>query len=753
MSDGHVVLTSEANPFSPTAIARVTEFAPDTVTVPTPAIREALRLLDDYLVSPASSRPGHVIAIVGDYGTGKTHLAVRLLQHARETAPAVTKAVYLDAPAGTFVALYKRFIEQLELDDVRDRVREYYADIVADALSSSGFGSDVARPLRDGEIDPVGIVERFGLMESSFLQQVQHTLERVTRNEAFGTALTLLLRRGFDDAVWEWLTGHEPDQILKDRGIDTAISTEAAALEAMGVFALLYGHRDRRFVVVVDELDKVLSASSRPTEDAIEAFKKLLEVCAGARALLVLAGLPDYLDVLSGNARQRIGRVITVSSLSGENTAEFIRESQRRVHGEARLEPFTPDTVGYLVKITDGNARKIVRLCYQLYRTAVERDGPVTVPMVYEVARNNQFDQAGIDDVRGAVRRVLTAQGSGYLRDHLVGQDEHSRADYWVPVGARGAGCALVLAESVLDPEDAERLVRRATAIRNATARTEVLLVVVGYLPAEFVGELSAAFGGEPLVYDHWTFTETLASALATRIRNLEDVVGDDPIRALHDRLDRMSRQQSNTQRLLDQITTSLNDLRGSADRKFGVLQRELSEVSDTVHAPAGSDSPAPRLRLPEDVARLFDEALAALDSLRRLDAVVREAFGTEQDQATAARRGMRDWLRLRNQQAFQAVGVAVVLTGLVEAFRDGVNEWYRSSATDEEGELYDVDRERLAALCRTYDVLYEYVPLFGLDVLGELTAAPVTPPRKADLRETLDGLGARVQQALLGSG
>ena len=35
MSDGHVVLTSEANPFSPTAIARVTEFAPDTVTVPT----------------------------------------------------------------------------------------------------------------------------------------------------------------------------------------------------------------------------------------------------------------------------------------------------------------------------------------------------------------------------------------------------------------------------------------------------------------------------------------------------------------------------------------------------------------------------------------------------------------------------------------------------------------------------------------------------------------------------------------------
>jgi Cdc6-like AAA superfamily ATPase len=768
MSGSHsdIARTVEVNPFSPTAVARVAEFAPDTVTIPTPAIREAVRLLDGYLESP---QHGNVIAIVGDYGTGKTHLAVELLQHAHRKAPERTKTIYLDAPAGTFVALYRRFIEQLELRDVRERVQEYYADIVADALSESAFGMDLAQPLRAGDIDPVEVVARLGLMESSFLQQVQRKLEDVTHNEAFGTALTLLLRHGFDDVVWEWLTGHEPDQILADRGIAAAVDTDAAALEAMGVFALLYGHRNRRFIVVIDELDKVLSAANRPTEDAIEGFKKLLEVFAGARAMLVLAGLPDYLDVLSGNARQRIGRVITASALSAENTIDFIRESRRRMHGHDALEPFTPDTVNYLVKLTDGIARKIVRLCFQLYRKATEEQQPVTVAMVHEVALNNQFDHASIDDVRNAVRRVLNAQGSTYRRDKLVGLDENSRADYWIPVGRAGSGCALVLTESVLTPEDSAQLVRRATAIRNAAdqaGQTEALLIVVGYLPTEFAAELSAAFGAEPLVYDHWRFNETLASALAARIRGLEAVAADDPLEAVQERLGRMSRQQANTQRFIEQLAIRLEDNRTSSDRQLGVLQRELAGISDTLYSDAprsGGDAGVPTpLRLPADVAQLFGDAVTALDSLSQVVVVLRAAFaGAVEDPARAVdlRDEIRDWLR--SQKVFPAFGVAVLLKRLVEAFRDGVADWYRSSAPTEQGQLYPVDRERLSALCRTYDVLYEELPLIGLEVLGELTTTStgdelygqtVRSPRLADVRYTLDGLGARVQNAMLES-
>ncbi|MGP4020771.1 AAA family ATPase [Saccharopolyspora sp. 5N708] len=758
--------SAEVNPFSPTAVARVAEFAPDTVTIPTPAIREAVRLLDGYLDSP---QHGNVIAIVGDYGTGKTHLAVELLQHANRRVPEVTKTIYLDAPAGTFVALYRRFIEQLELRDVRERVQEYYADIVADALSESAFGMDLAQPLRAGEIDPVEVVSRLGLMESSFLQQVQRKLEDVTHNEAFGTALTLLLRHGFDDVVWEWLTGHEPDQILADRGIASAVDTDAAALEAMGVFALLYGHRNRRFIVVIDELDKVLSAANRPTEDAIEGFKKLLEVFAGARAMLVLAGLPDYLEVLSGNARQRIGRVITASALSAENTIDFIRESRRRAHGEDLLEPFTVDTVNYLVKLTDGIARKIVRLCYQLYRKATEQQRPVTVAMVHEVALNNQFDHASIDDVRNAIRRVLNAQGSTYRRDQLVGLDENSRADYWIPVGRSGSGCALLLTESVLTSEDSQRLARRATAIRNAAGQTEALLVVVGYLPTEFAAELGAAFGAEPLVYDHWTFNETLASALAARIRGLESVAADDPLEAVQERLGRMSRQQANTQRFIEQLAIRLEDTRNSSDRQLAVLQRELAGISDTLYAAAPRDDDGARvakpLRLPAEVARLFDDAVSALDSLSQVVVVLRAAFvSTDEDPARGVdvRDEIRDWLR--SQKVFPAVGVAVLLSRLVVAFRDGIADWYRSAAPPTtQGQLYIVDRERLSTLCRTYDVLYEYLPLIGLEVLGDLATSSTgtddlydqtvrSSARLANIRETLDGLGSRIHNAMLES-
>jgi hypothetical protein len=62
--------------------------------------------------------------------------------------------------------------------------------------------------------------------------------------------------------------------------------------------------------------------------------------------------------------------------------------------------------------------------------------------------------------------------------------------------------------------------------------------------------------------------------------------------------------------------------------------------------------------------------------------------------------------------------------------------------------------------LCRTYDAIYEYLPLFQLSSLEEFTALPTGVEsevaqasrlaRGGGVRETLDGLGARVQRTML---
>lgn len=760
------------NPYPTTAVAKVPEFDADTVTVYTPAVREAVGVMNDYLASPMSQTavpsPGNVIAIVGDYGTGKTHLAVELLRHARSATGDTTSTLYLDAPADNFLTLYRRFVQQLDVADVRRRVSEYYADVVADALSASALTSEVSRQLRAGELDPVEAVDRLSLMESSFLQQVQATLRRVTRNEAFGTALTLLLRRGFDDAVWEWLAGHAPDQILVDRGINASIGDESTALEAMGVFALLYGHRNHRFVVVIDELDKLISASSRPTESAIVAFKKLLEVFAAARALLVLVGLPDYLDVLGVDVLQRIGRIIRISALTGENTSEFISRTHQRALGRATLEPFTPDTVDYLVKITDGAARKIVRLCHHLYRKATDERTSVTDAMVRQVART-QFDLVGIESVRGEVRRVLDAQGLSYARDYQVGRDSHSRVDYWIPVGDRGSGCAVLISESVLDATDSELLTRRAMSIRNAVVDAETVLVVVGYLPSGISMELSEAFRTEPIVYDHWIFGESLAAILTSRVRSIEEVVSEDPLLALHNRVERMNRQQSNTQRFIERLAIHVDEMRTSSDQQLGVIQRGLDDISNVLYSagPAVSsgnleDRSGPS-RLPGEVRSLFDQALATLDALNRMDAAFRDAFpgaGQEISHAVDARMNLRAALYAHN--LFPAMGVATLLQKLVEAFRDGVNDWYRSREPNPQGKIESPDRVRLDALCRAYEALFAFLPAFRLNDLEDLSAYPgrrddsfgaaARSPLPVNAQEVFSSLGVHIHKAVLKS-
>lgn len=760
------------NPFPATAVAKVAELDAEIVTVYTPAVREAVGVMNEYLASPTATttvtESGNVLAIVGDYGTGKTHLAVELLRQARSTSNDTTDTLYLDAPADTFVALYRRFVQQLDVADVRGRVSEYYADVVADALSVSEFTSEVSRQLRAGELGPVEAVERLSLMESSFLQQVQVTLRGITRNEAFGTALTLLLRRGFDDAVWEWLAGHAPDQILIDRGIDVAIDNETAALEAMGVFALLYGHRNHRFIVVIDELDKLLSAASRPTETAIVAFKKLLEVFAAARALLVLVGLPDYLDVLGVEVLQRIGRIIRVSALTSENTLEFISRTQHRVLGRATLEPFTPDTVNYLVKLTDGAARKIVRLCHHLYRKATDEGTSVTDAMVRQMARS-QFDFATIENVHGEIRRVLDGQGFSYFRDHQVGLDPHSRADYWISVGDRDSGCAVLLTESVLDATDSENLTRRAMSIHNAVTDTETVLVVVGYLPSGMSMELTEAFRTEPIVYDPWLFSESFAAILTSRIRSIEEVVSENPLVVLHDRVERMSRQQSNTQRFIERLAIHVNDMQASSDRQLGVIQRGLEEISNALYSsPAGfpgnlKSTAGLSSILPAEVRGSFDEAMATLDALNRMDIALRDAFvGADQElsQAVDARMNLR--ATLNSSSLIQAMGVAILTQKLVEAFRDGVNDWYRSREPNPQGKMEPLDRVRLDALCRAYDALFVFLPAFKLNDLedfsahparrGELFGETVRSTRLTDVREVLSSLGARVHKAVLKS-
>ena len=127
------------NPFSPMAVAKITGFDETTGTelhIDTDASRRAVSYLTEYLENApnaAGGDRGEVIAIAGDYGTGKTHLAVRIVLHARAVLTDPVRAMYLDATADSFLELYRDLPFEgtpVLSDDEFDRASEQIRGIV-----------------------------------------------------------------------------------------------------------------------------------------------------------------------------------------------------------------------------------------------------------------------------------------------------------------------------------------------------------------------------------------------------------------------------------------------------------------------------------------------------------------------------------------------------------------------------------------------------------------------------------------------
>ncbi|ROO88908.1 hypothetical protein EDD29_6593 [Actinocorallia herbida] len=657
------------NPFPAAAVARLSVDPGDLhATIPTPAVRRALDYTDAYLAGPGKT--GNVIAVVGEYGTGKTHLALSL--RARLTRAGnghSTRTLYLDAPADTFVALYRqRFVVELRKSDVRERVSDYYADIVADSLADSELTAEAAERLRTRDVDPHSAVRAFGLMESALLQELQRRLGVVTENAAFGTALGLFLRPEFEDAVWEWLRGHAPDPALAERGITEAIDTDTTALEAIGVFALLHGRQGHRFALVIDELEKILSPPHVPGAGSVLAFKKLLEVFSGAGAFLVLSGLPDFLEALPEDARQRIGCIVKPSALSVADTLTYVRDANAREGRGQALDPFNEEVVEYLVDLAGGNARKIIKLLFHGFQSAVAAGTDVTTAMVREVARD-QFELTTGDDVRAETARVLDLAGFAFETGHRF--PDGGRADFWIPVGESG-GCAILISDSVLQPGDVRALREAAVDLRAGRQDTAVLLVVNGYLAEGLSASLAAAFDREPLTHSLRHFAKDFDAAVKGAVQRLEDATREDNLSLLRDQVDRLGRQQS---RMLETLLKFQRDQEIRAeeveDSLRSIRDRESSVINHVTnnHVNRFDGGPPPAPPLPGELDLIFTGTLEALDVAEILRREAAQSLGGDFPSGA-----------FLESSTLEALGTALWVRTLVEEFRLSISDWFTTA-------------------------------------------------------------------------
>ncbi|MEY9887510.1 Cdc6-like AAA superfamily ATPase [Catenulispora sp. MAP5-51] len=735
----------DPNPFPASAVARLSGYGPDQITIPTAAVRQALSYVEEYLRSSSQREvsdqtttvSGNIIAIVGEYGTGKTHVATQIIRCVESAEHGAVHAMYLDAPADTFLALYRqRFVASLSRQDVRQRVSDYYSDVVASSLADSELTSGVARRLESRELAPRDVVRDLGLMESEFLQELQRNLRSVTEKEDFGTALALFLRPEFEAAVWEWLIGNPPDDALRERGVTRTIDSDVDALEAIGVFAFLYGRQNHRFVLVIDELEKVLSSSQarHPGESSILAFKKLLEVFGNAQALLVLSGLPDFLEALPEDAAQRIGCIVRPSPLDPSDVAEYIEMIQERASGTRSLSPFTTGVVSYLTELAGGNARKVIRLCYHAVQSAKAANSEVTTAMVREAARE-QFELTSRDDVRAETARICDANGWQFIQDHSLDPSIPS-VDFWLPVGDDGNGVALTVSSSILYQREVEELQQRVQASVGGASQTRTLLLIVNGHIADNLSNAVHSLFSRVLVHSFRRYAEDLTAAIKGALLRLEDINQKSVLDAIRERVEQISRQNSSTRRVIEELTAAQYESRA-------VAGQSVEQAVRRVFSSFGSGSPTDFDPHYPSVSAVFSDAAMEIGRYRSyIDESIRLGFIVERRGLRTTKLGGIGIDFLRDSESSRGVGVVFFLERLIFEFRDACFRALRSRSRDE------VSRDYLIDLCRSYSIVSR--GLDESDVLGYLDHryAAVESGRSNGLRNLLR-LDHRVMESL----
>ncbi|WP_283135271.1 BREX system ATP-binding domain-containing protein [Rhizohabitans arisaemae] len=660
------------NPFPGVPEVRLVDGSRPVVTVETEAVRKARAAAIDYLDARGTDvgRPrdtGRILALVGDLGSGKSHIAGAVVDQVRKRDGLVVVTMVYAKVGDTLLDLYRRLFQSTE--GVRS----------GDAAGGVLLRVDVERAvdrLRDEVNVPPGRGSEDAKLRLIPRQPDPHAVESVLRlrkrltevageDPECGYALSLLLHEhnAISDAAWAWLRGAEPTKALIDRGVRTAITDDRRAVGVLGVLALLLGMSGRRFVLVVDELQNLGKPEAAPPQDLESLINPLLAWASASGAFLVLCGLSDFWRALPEAVRQRVGQVVRPSPLSEEEIRQYIKAAQSAVNGERRLAPFGLSSIKHIRAFTGGHPRKVINLCHYTYRL-VGAEGRVTLDEIKTASQEISGPETS-DDVLVKISELFGGLGHHVRRrQHKVAGAEEELVYLDIPLEAGRHHCSIVVSDSVVDDDIAQGLGSRARLIGSTgeSPSGPVVLVVVGYLSAALADTVRESFD-RVLNWGADDFTRNLAELIGTPAGTGGQAETATFLRDLRLELVALHAARRSDRELLERILQEGGDRQTThnmvINQSFGFRETEFVEL-ELARA---------------DVSRLFNDVLRTIHQAReRAERLWHEVFQPGSPVTPSESSGGSAHLDdLVAQPVVQAMGVLAALHLAVQAFGLGV--------------------------------------------------------------------------------
>lgn len=735
------------NPFPPSPVVRLgpsSDLGDTTVRradsgnahLRTPLVAEVDRLVADYFVPPAAGgRRGLAVALVGEFGLGKSHALRRTYQTV--SAQHGDAALWIvDEPAQDMGRLYRDRLRGPGYTlqgrrDFEELVRDYYAYVTAGWIGAQDDDprrdalQEIAAGLRDRTLDPDKVVSALRYDPEVIHADLRGTLGEVTEHRTFATALALLLETPFQRMVWQWLNGEEPAEPLRERGITEPIGPaqgrpDAASgidrvFDALAVQGFLHGRVGTPYVLLMDSLEKVLDWPEDTRRTFMDSFERLVNIYTSHGGLMVFCTSPGGLRALRPSLHERTVQV-WATGLDELHTrqlvARYLAAGDETAGGpRTGTAPFEPEALRLLHELTDGVPREVLKTCRQAWELSEDPEGRVrevrgaTVLAAVRHLHERVTYRQVVSDVHEALDMGQWRVASRDPVPARLSRSPGGREEvmYWLSP-APNTYLAVIYARSVLRADDAERITALVHGLRGAVrpGRIEALLVVNGLVSQSMQDRLGRSIGSRPLVYRQGC-AQAVHEALLQLDRRLAEQGREGELLELGERMRRDLEQQSAH---LEEVRRTLATL--SLENRAG----STSVRSARTHASPSGD-PSPRLpELPGPVRRRFRDALVMLESVTQR---VADRAMTPRAPATPA--------------DLSVLGCATLVRTLTEEFRGAVTDWAAASAP---GTPSEQQLDELRRICRGYECAVEVLPVHLLGDSG--TRHPLTPARTVEV-------------------
>jgi hypothetical protein len=553
------------------------------------AFQTTRAMLENYLNRYPIS--GAALGVQGAYGSGKTHLLTYLLKIALGGEVA-KHAVYVKAEGSDFLRLYKRIIDDLEFKTLLE-AKTLWLSHLAQKEAKEAEVSEAAVPVLKQNPETVYNFLNRGMLSSERIEGAyQEKVREVAKLDDFLHALSYLQDPLLGVEAFRWFRGEAPDiNTLKKLGVRETIDTPEKALLALRFLVTLFYQAELPLLLFIDQIERlVLDVSSQAHEANLGNLHSLLEVFKRECGFICLAGVTEAWNSLPADLFDRLDTPpVTLHSLRLDDTLNLLKvylsqEGKFSLYkSEEEIFPYTESAAREMLRISNGNIRRILRLGYRTFEEAVPDQLLISDDLVERVSKREDiyFDAKSIHE---EIQRMLREANINF--EVITSNGEINN----LAVPHANSPIALIeVTRSVFTVDEARRAIgflKNATTLRSRFPRVQLILVVAGYLSRE-VQEVLKSVVNHYRVFDPNTFSNDFEDILETlkSLMTVDEVarfrsVLDTKLEPLESRDRIASEELKRLSYMIDNMRTSLEEILDQRQQSSNRLASNLQEFS-----------------------------------------------------------------------------------------------------------------------------------------------------------------------------